>query len=109
MNNVLLTQLHSDLLEVRKSRDQLVTATLRAVIAAVDNAGAVPVPEGMNTMGVGSTEAIRRDLSEDDVRDLVKREIAELQLAVKEFGDVKDAYVDELNAKITILEKYVAL
>jgi uncharacterized protein YqeY len=106
-NQAFMSRLRTDLLEARRARDQLTTATLQAVISAIDNAGAVPASENTASIGVGSTEAPRRELSEQDLQNIVKNEIIELKQAIREFGDVKSPYANELNDKITILEKYL--
>jgi uncharacterized protein YqeY len=103
----LTNQLRTDLLEARKARDQLTSATLQTVIAAIDNAGAVPAPETTVSIGVGSTEALRKELSEQDLQDILSREISELKHAITEFDDTKNTYTDELNSKIVILERYL--
>jgi hypothetical protein len=104
---ILIDQLRADLLEARKARNQLTTATLQAVIAAIDNAGAVSASENISSLGVGSTEVPRRELSEQDIEEIVKGEIAELQRAIKEFGDAKNPYVSELEIKVGILKQYL--
>jgi uncharacterized protein YqeY len=105
-SQTLVNRLRTDLLEARKAGDQLTTATLQTVISAIDNAGAIPAPESISSVGVGSTEAPRRELSAQDAREIVEREITELQHAIKESGGMKSAYADELSNRITILEKY---
>lgn len=102
ISQTLLNQLRADLLEARKAHDQLTTSTLQAIISAIDNAGAVPLPEEIT-----STEVPRRELSTNDIREIIKREIIELQQAIEEFGDAKSSYIDELHHKIIILEKYL--
>lgn len=103
----LIDQLHIDLLVARKARDQLTTTTLQTILSAIDNAGAVPVPENINVIGTGSTEAPRRVLSMRDIRKLIQYEIIEIQDAVKELSDTEISYVGELNNRIAILENYL--
>jgi len=102
-----IVRLRSDLLKARKARDQLTTTTLQAVLSAIDNAGAVPVPEKITTIGTGSTEAVRRELSIQDMQELVKHEITEAQYAIKKLGNIENSYVNELNKRIVILEAYL--
>lgn len=71
--------------EAMRARDKTAVSALRATLAALDNAEAVPVDETrpagvaleLSPVGVGATEAVRRELSEDDVRDIVRAEAAE--------------------------------
>ncbi|SFE84302.1 hypothetical protein [Blastococcus tunisiensis] len=83
--------LRTDLVGAMRARRPEVVATLRGAIAAIDNAEAVEVPSrvadagsgpvaGART-GVGSTEAARRTLSADDVRAVLRAQIAECAVA----------------------------
>ncbi|MFC9926483.1 hypothetical protein [Streptomyces sp. NPDC127190] len=68
-----------------RARDKAAVSALRATLAALDNAEAVPVdetgPRGSalehTPVGVGVTEAARRELSERGVVDVVRAEAAE--------------------------------
>jgi len=68
-----------------RARDKVAVSALRATLAAVDNAEAVPVdataPSGpaieQSPVGAGATEAVRRELTEREVADIVRAEVAE--------------------------------
>ncbi|MET9292531.1 hypothetical protein [Streptomyces sp. NPDC003077] len=68
-----------------RARDKAAVSALRATLAALDNAEAVPVDESApraaalehSPVGVGVTEATRRELSESHVVDVVRAEAAE--------------------------------
>lgn len=68
-----------------KQRDALLVGVLRNTLAALDNAEAVPVPEGKQgslaieatPVGVGVREAPRRSLSPDTIEQLVRDQIRE--------------------------------
>lgn len=68
-----------------RARDKAAVSALRATLAALDNAEAVPVddagPRGQALeevpVGAGATEAARRELSERAVADIVRAEAAE--------------------------------
>ncbi|MEU8679429.1 hypothetical protein [Streptomyces sp. NPDC048560] len=68
-----------------RARDKVAVSTLRATLAALDNAEAVPVDEAelrgvafeQSPVGVGTTEAVRRELSERRVVEIVRAEAAE--------------------------------
>ncbi|WP_209306508.1 hypothetical protein [Blastococcus sp. CT_GayMR19] len=74
-----------------KQRDAALVAVLRATLAALDNAEAVPLPEhGHGSLaleetpvGVGVREMARRDLSDEDVKRLVRDEIDERRRAAR--------------------------
>jgi hypothetical protein len=86
-SRLLRAALRADLITAMKARDSDAVAGLRTAIAAVDNAEAVDRPDGAATttsehfagahVGVGSTEAARRDLTVDDVRAILQEQIAE--------------------------------
>lgn len=71
--------------EAMRARDKAAVSALRATLAALDNAEAVPVDETQlrgsaleqSPVGVGVTEAARRELSERGVVDVVRAEAAE--------------------------------
>ncbi|MFI9603220.1 hypothetical protein ACIHCX_25805 [Streptomyces sp. NPDC052043] len=68
-----------------RARDKAAVSALRATLAALDNAEAVPVGEAgtrglaleQSPVGAGATEALRRELSESCVADIVRAEATE--------------------------------
>jgi uncharacterized protein len=79
-----------------RARDTVATSALRSALAAIDNAGAVPAapapavgtggPHVAGVMtGLGAAEAERRSLSEADVEEIVRAEIAERQAAARDY------------------------
>jgi uncharacterized protein len=94
--------LREDFLKARKNRDQLTSTTLQTALSAIDNAGAVPI-----NSNVTATEVPRRELTAQDINEILEREILELQHAIRELGTTATPYADELRAKIKILEKYL--
>ncbi|MFI1398646.1 hypothetical protein [Streptomyces sp. NPDC020681] len=68
-----------------RATDKAAVSALRATLAALDNAEAVPVDEAdlrgvaheQSPFGAGATEAARRELSERGVVDVVRAEAAE--------------------------------
>ncbi|MEU7963650.1 hypothetical protein AB0D09_09310 [Streptomyces sp. NPDC049097] len=68
-----------------RARDKAAVSALRATLAALDNAEAVPVDEAdlrglaleQSPVGAGATEAVRRELSEGGVVQIVRAEAAE--------------------------------
>ncbi|WP_200417698.1 hypothetical protein [Streptomyces sp. Y2F8-2] len=71
--------------EAMRARDKVAVSALRATLAALDNAEAVPVGEAElrgtaleeSPVGVGVAEAQRRELSERSVADIVRAEATE--------------------------------
>ncbi len=99
--------LRVDLLNARRARNPLAATTLQEIISAIDNAGAVPVQTTTPSLGVGSTEVPRRELSDSDIHEIIRKEISEMQHAIDELGEAQSSYIDELNDKIAILNKYI--
>ena len=82
----LQARLRADLLTARKARDVTATAVLRSTLAAIANAEALPVAETALSsdgpiagaaIGVGATEAARRNLADDDIRAIISDEQTE--------------------------------
>ena len=83
--NALRHALRRDLAMAMKAREPDAVAALRAVIAAIDNAEAVPAPEARQAAtsshiagaraGLGAAEAARRDLSNSDQRAILRDKI----------------------------------
>ncbi|MGI5466403.1 hypothetical protein [Streptomyces sp. CA-132043] len=68
-----------------RARDKAAVSALRATLAALDNAEAVPVGEAElrgvalehSPVGAGATEGVRHELSERGVADVVRAEATE--------------------------------
>lgn len=90
----LRTRMRQALPEAMRARDKVAVSALRATLAALDNAEAVPVdavdavdpasgvePRGSalewSPVGAGAAEVARRELSERGVVDIVRAEVAE--------------------------------
>lgn len=103
------------LTEAVRSRDTVTVSALRGLLSAIANAQAVPAPpvqpeaaDGSPhvagaSAGVGSTEALRRELSEDDVADLLRGEILERHTAVDALGG-RGERAERLRAEAVVLE-----
>jgi uncharacterized protein YqeY len=99
------------------SRDTIATAALRAAISAIDNAEAVdpshaPAPTrgmiGDVRLGVGAGEAARRELSTQDVVEIVRGEIRERTEAAAEYERLGRAeQANRLNAEASALQSFL--
>lgn len=98
--------------EAMRARDQAAVSALRATLAALDNAEAVPVGEAelrgvaleQSPAGAGATEAARRELSERGVVDIVRAEAAErLDVAAKLTAPAHTDRVARLRAEAAVL------
>jgi uncharacterized protein YqeY len=76
-----------------RERDTIAVAAIRSAMSAVDNAEAVdrshaPPPTGVIgdvRLGVGAGEVARRELSEDDVLEIVRAEVGERRIGAAEY------------------------
>jgi uncharacterized protein len=68
------TRLRAELLSARKARDGIRIAALRSALAAIDNA---ETPDSAATEWMTSSEAVRLELSDAQICDLVEAEITE--------------------------------
>lgn len=88
------TSMRTSLKAAMRGRDTLAVSALRSGLAAIDNAEAVPTqptpfgddasPIAGAAIGVGATEAGRRELTLDDVRSLLHTEVTERREAADE-------------------------
>lgn len=105
-------RLRADLKAAMRMRRAVDISVLRSLIAAVDNAQAVPTgdhPEKshFHRFGEGSAEVPRLVLSQDDLHVLLAREIADRRAAASELvthGQGERA--EQLMEEITIIERY---
>jgi uncharacterized protein len=109
--NGIVARLSADLLRARKEGDTLTKEVLQSTLARITNAEAVPVSEKAQQIqgtGVGSTEASRRALSENEIRDIVQEEMHELLHTIEAMSSRPDhPYAHSLRAKAAILSKYL--
>lgn len=107
--------LHQELQQSRKLRDKIRVQVLQSLIARIDNAEAIPVGDAPAassgnahiagaSSGLGSTEAIRKMLTMDDVDVLINEELDEIQKTLEEVNG-QEAYEEELRQKQAVLEK----
>jgi uncharacterized protein YqeY len=87
-------RLRSALLAARKARDTARVSALRSALSAIDNA---ETPDGAEVdapssgkiaggvVGLGAAEVMRRDLSDEHIRELLRTEIDERLTAADDF------------------------
>lgn len=98
--------------EAVRAGDTVTVSALRTVLGAIASAEAVPAPQAAagasehvagSSVGVGSTEAPRRELTDDDVAAVVRAEIDERHAAIEAMGGHGER-ADRLRAEISVLE-----
>lgn len=98
----LVANIRSDLLEARKERDVVKSQALLSLVNAIDNASAVNVSSDTDT-----AEVARRVLTIDDVKEIIKNEINEMQEASAIYKDINTEKTEELETKIVALKNYI--
>lgn len=111
------TRLSEDLTKAMKAQDTMAIKSLRILMSAIDNAGAVPVetPKVMPmsgkiagaTSGLYSTEVPRRELTDIEVKQIIKNEILEITRILELVDDRARPEVKQLEGQIKILKKYL--
>lgn len=102
-----------DLTAAMKARRAAETGVLRALLAALDNAEAVPVGQAhdrhvVRAFGDPSAETPRLLLNEADVRRLLQREAAEREdaaIELERLGELDDA--QRLRREASLVERYL--
>lgn len=99
-----------------RARDRAAVSALRATLAALDNAEAVPVDEAalrgvaleQSPVGAGATEAVRCELSERGVEDVVRAEAAErLSVAARLTAPAHADRAARLRAEAAVLLRFL--
>jgi hypothetical protein len=113
------TSLREDLTAALKARDRVAVTALRSALAAIDNAGAVPVDLPSDSMagnehvagsatGLGAAEAERRHLTDADLRSIIESEVRERSVAAAEYDELgRDDLAERLRAEAEVLSRYL--
>ncbi|QNP75043.1 hypothetical protein IAG44_40275 [Streptomyces roseirectus] len=110
---VLRDQMRRALPEAMRARDKVAVSALRATLAALDNAEAVPVEAGAlrgqaieeAAVGVGATEVERRVLGESDVERIVREEVDERLRAARQVEGT--AHAERLRGEAEVLVRFL--
>jgi hypothetical protein len=102
-----------------KARDTATVSVLRSALAAIENAEAVELPEAPSpiigdgaiagaAVGLGATEVARRNLTETQVADIVRTEIADRRHAATGYERVgRDDNARKLRDEASVLADYL--
>jgi len=110
----LLARLRDDLRSAMRERQSKETSVLRGLIAAIDNAQAVPVGDlhasyAVHEFGDKSVEVPRRPLSGAELRALLAREVEERNRCADEYRRLdRPGRADELLQEAAIIACYLA-
>ena len=106
-------RLRADLRKAMKERLPAEVKVLRALLAAIDNAEAPPLPEGsgaavQHAFASGSAEVERRRLGRDDLHRLLAAEIQEIQQAAAELQRRgREESAEALRAEALVARRYL--
>ncbi|MGW9310195.1 GatB/YqeY domain-containing protein [Saccharomonospora azurea] len=114
--------LRRDLTAALKARDRVAIDALRSALGALDNAEAVPVDHAAirggepssehiagAASGVGSTESRRRELTEAQVRSIVRQQVDERQEAATEYDRLgRTDHAERLRAEADVLDRHLS-
>jgi len=95
----LVANIRSDLVQARKERNVLKSQALLILMNAIDNASAILIPDDTD-----ATELPRRKLSIDDVKEIIKKEISEMQEASAIYKGINAEKTQELKTMIAVLK-----
>jgi hypothetical protein len=121
MGEPLRHRLQTALRVALKDRDKAAVDAIRSVLAAIDNAEAVDAKPASTTAptsshiagavsGAGAAEAARRELSEDDVRAIVRAEVRHLRSNADEYQRLgKDEDAARLRAQADVLDVHLSV
>lgn len=101
-------RMQADLRAATKARARERMTTLRTLLAAIDNAEAVPLDE-FQQLGIDQpTEAPRKYLSEEDIRQLLQREAQARQVVSAEYERLgKEAEAARLRDEVALIAGYL--
>jgi uncharacterized protein YqeY len=95
-----------------KARDRTAVSALRSTLSAIDNAEGVARPAGadrglaieQSAVGVGAMEVARRELTDDDVEQIVRAEIDEREAAAAGYAQSgRTEQAEKLRAEAAVL------
>ena len=113
-------RLETSLRAAMKDRESAAVGALRAALGAIDNAEAVPLPDGPATApttgpiagardGAGAGDVAPRELSEADVTAIVRAEIDDLRSSADEYVALgRDQQAAQLRVQADLLEGHLS-
>lgn len=109
MTSSIRTQLQAELRHAIQARDLATVATLRTLLGEIDNAEAVPLPEGFQAQPGVNNDVPRKVLSEAEIQAILSTEREQrLQYAATyaSLGQTKEAA--RLQAEAALIERFLS-
>ncbi len=112
-------KLSADLKTAMKEKNEIAIKTIRSLISEIDNRGAVivkkpkvmPMSGGIAgaTDGIGSSEVLRRDISEIEIKQIIQKEIDEINKTIELVKKHSQLGTGQFVKQVEILQKYLKL
>lgn len=108
--DLLRERLAGDLRVAMKARDTLAVATLRSLLSALDNAGAVTETKAHAPVFGRSGDVPRRDLTAEDIKQVLAAEAAEREAAADDYErrGLRDG-ANRLRMELRIIERFFSV
>ncbi len=103
-------RIRADLTDGMKRRSRPEVATLRTLLAAIQNAEAVAddTDDNLPAVGAHASDQPRRRLSPSDIDDILKSEVSERLTTIAQYQDLGvDDRIDALRDEIAIVSRYL--
>lgn len=105
-------RIRADLLPAMREREESRVRALRSALGAIDNAEATPTTAQAGaiedaSVGVGSTEAARQELSAADLRRVLQAEVDERETAAAECATSAPDWAQRLRDEAAVIASYV--
>lgn len=106
-------RIRRDLTPAMRDQDMARVRALRSALGAIDNAEAVPTNARAGaiedaSVGAGSTEAARRELTGADVREVLQQEVDEREAAATECVETAPDWAEKLRAEAAVIAAYAS-
>jgi uncharacterized protein YqeY len=101
----LLTTLQSDLTEALKARETVKVSVIRSLLSSIANAGAVPMPTGIDAVGAYAGDAARRSVGTEEVKRVLEAEMAERTDAANTYTD--SAAIERMQREAALIREYL--
>jgi uncharacterized protein YqeY len=102
-------RLSRDLVSAMKSRDSIATAALRSLIAALDNASAIPMSAAHVRVLGRSGDVPRKILSATECEDILGKEAQTRRVGASEYENLgRHEEAARLRAELAVIGRYVS-
>lgn len=101
----LLSTLQSDLTSALKARDTVKVSVIRSLLSSIANAGAVPLSNVADAVGVYAGDSARRPIETDELKQLLEAELAERTEAASAYTEA--AAIERMQQEALLIQEYL--